>query len=186
MNLDQRMRVAASDYLGWAHRDTAKGQQPRVARSHPIIPVKVVRPHGPMYTDCTTFEIGVLTQAFPAARWKPEHYQRLQLTREEPWGGLAVVQELGIAAPVAAPIEGRIHMAQAWKGLVGGKAVDASRGHAFFFFGSSLILQCASWADIDGDGASTDPGRVTWTERTWAKQLERYDEVRIVELLESS
>jgi hypothetical protein len=173
VTIDERIRVAASAYVGWAYR--AEGQPARVAEPGPWVPASVVRrPVEPEGTDCCTFVAGVLSRACPG-RWPADAWaQAMILDARRPWSTVECPVSAGVAREVGEPIPGHWHVVQGWSGLRLGQVVAGATGHTWLQWGDGLVLEASSAAR-----------RVRWRSTPWAYQRRRYDEVRIARLLES-
>ena len=173
MSVDVAIREAAAAYLGWGYRSPAIPA--RVAESGPWVPDSVVRRYGestPAATDCCTFVAGVLSRACPG-KWPADAWaQMMILDAGRPWSTVECPIGAGVAVAAAEPEPGRWYVAQGWSGLRLGRVEQGATGHTWLQWGADRILEASSRA-----------GKVTWTERAWADQRRRYDEVRLAHLV---
>ena len=128
LDLDTRIRLAASSYLGWRYGEG------RFAFGGGVIDPKLVGP--PSTTNCSTFTVALLTAAYPNAPWTQQDYKDLQIfTMARPLSPIDAVVRLKIGSVVPVPLEGRWHLVQGWRTL-GVKNTDGSwkvkpSGHSF-------------------------------------------------------
>lgn len=175
MSLDERIRVAACDYLGWSYRPS--GSPARVARAGaPWVPDAVVREAAePTATDCCTFVSGVLSVACPG-RWPADAWpQMMILDGTRPWSTVDCPIAAGVAVAADSPLGWGWYVVQGWSGLRLGRVEPGATGHTWLQYGTSTILE-----------ASSSARTVRWAERPWADTLRRYGAVRLALLLEAS
>lgn len=109
--LEARIRLAASDYLGWRYGSPNSFPNPR-----PGLPTGLVVPGRTSgVIDCSSFGSYVLITATPAGRWDAARYGELQIfDAKAPWSPLDAVERAGVGVKVAEPVVGGWHVCQAW------------------------------------------------------------------------
>lgn len=127
MSLDDRIRLAASRYLGWRY-----GHMAMVAEHHfagvdlALAEVGVI--------DCSTFTAAVLSCVYPSAGWDREDYADLQIYADRVRAGRraapvdAVVRRgVGVRVDALGPGSPEWYLCQGWRGLPSAPTT----GHAF-------------------------------------------------------
>jgi hypothetical protein len=175
-------------YIGYDYTDfKVTGAVALVARGSKLAPTNVTWAVGKKTdTVCSVQMAGILGCVYDKiAKWTANAWANMQIfDAAKPWSVIDELIAAGVGVPfVGVPQAGKAYACQGWKGLVGGKIVSGSSGHQFIMLGPDLMLESTTWTDEDGDGNSTDPGASAWRHRTWAKTASRYDEVRLVELV---
>lgn len=177
------MLVEIAWYPGWDY--SAAGTPALVARDSRLAPDSVVwQPGKKTDTVCNVFLAGVVGCVYEnSARWTADAWAMFMVPVDHPWGMIEECVAAGIGIEhIDPPRSNKWYVAQGWSGLVNGKVVAGSTGHQWLQWGPDLLAEATTWNDEDADGNSTDPGAVAWRHRSWADQVKRFDEVRLVAL----
>lgn len=172
-------------YAGWDY--TASGGESLVARGSRLAPASVTWQKGKKTdTVCSVQLGGILGCVYDAvAKWSEKAWANIQiLDADRPWSMIdeLISASVGVAY-VSIPEADKVYAAQGWNGLENGKIVSGSSGHQFIMVGPDLILESTTWTDEDANGSSTDPGDSSWRHRPWSETVNRYEELRLVELV---
>lgn len=146
--LEVRIRVAASELLGYGYGG------PAVPRRPSWWPRGVGAPEATTEQDeridCSTLTAWVLAEVYPSARWTVAAYQDLQIQdAARPWSPVEAVERLGLGQQVAAPTPFRWHLVQSWRSLS-----PLQGGHARLVYVDRDVVHVleSTTRDDDGDG----------------------------------
>lgn len=152
--LETRIRLAASDLLGWGYGGLQAPPGPFVPSRPSWWARGVGAPEADgeaqERTDCSTLTAWVLARVYPSARWTVAAYQDLQIQdAARPWSPIEAVERLGLGQEATTPTRHRWHLCQSWGSLSplqGGHArlVYVDRDHV-------RVLESTT-RDDDGDG----------------------------------
>lgn len=95
--LEVRIRLAASDYLGWSY-----GSPNRFPAARPGLPSQLVAPDAVTgVIDCSSFGAYVVITATPAGRWDAARYAELQIfDAKQPWSPIDAIERAGVGTRV--------------------------------------------------------------------------------------
>jgi hypothetical protein len=186
--LSRSMLIEISWYIGWDYTDYSRpGSLALVAQPSRLAPSNVVWAKGKKTdTVCCVFVAGVLGRVYDkTAKWTSNAWSRFMVPASEPWGMVNECVAAGIGvAYTGVPKADKWYVVQGWNDLVNGQYVDGkSKGHQWLQWGPDLMAEATTWTDEDANGASDDVGAVAWRHRTWDATRQRYQEVRLVELV---
>lgn len=171
--LGVRLRLAASDLLGWRYKTGSDVRFP-AARNGLAVPSSMIDPDGPGI-DCSSLTAYLLMTAYPEAPWNGDRYGELQIfDAAEPWSPIDAVEQAGVGSRVSAPVAGTWHLTQTWKSLN-----PLSGGHARLAYASPtdadqlLVLESSSRSNGIGP---------RFSRTRWSDLLAKYQEARAAAL----
>ena len=127
LSLEARLRLAASDCLGWRY---GTGSKVRFPYARPMLPASRVDRNGGAI-DCSSFTAYCLATAYPFARWTQQRYAELQIMEaENPWSPISAVERAGVGGRISQPVKGVIALSQAWVDASTKDGDSVSGGHA--------------------------------------------------------